>query len=97
MRIFLECPNCNNKYDKRLDGALTPNNVKEAMFTTTYCPECLKNNLGKIELRVKQFDWERTSATTNSTNVPTKLDPSEFDENQLDELRRKELAKLSTE
>jgi len=90
MKIFLECPNCKNIYKKTLEGKLTSNNLKSIVSTMSYCPQCLKNNLGKILLKVKKFDWEKETETTNSSTVPIKLDPNKISDERLSQIIQRE-------
>ena len=53
----------------------------------------MKGGLGKIQMTVFKFDWEREATSLNSSSTPTKLDPTTLSPEQIADNKAREISK----
>jgi transcriptional regulator NrdR family protein len=98
MKILMKCPNCRSEKSLNLDHTMTSERLK-VLFKNSgvYCEKCSKDGLGKIQLKVKSFDWEKKVETTRleqELHTPVHLDPSSISKEQLEKNIKKVLSDL---
>ena len=93
-KLFLRCPNCRGILEVKLLSNVTSSNLKSIVAKNKfYCESCMKGGLGKIQMTVFKFDWEREATSLNSSSTPTKLDPTTLSPEQIADNKAREISK----